>query len=394
MDYRKVIELQVVTMNFKINLFLFLVVFSFPLIGYAQEPNVEIEYLFKIGEGLEFGDPGYPLSPRSVTSDLEGNIFVSDYRKKTVDMYSKEGDYLKSFGRGGRGPGEFNRLSAIATDSKGRLLVLDRMSFKLARFNTDDGDVEEHFFEDMNEINMMTLVPLEGERFAGIYVELARLSEAPDTLKAIRVYEFGEGEKQSSHYEIYKHLFDKSKPFEEYIGGGLGHSLTSLGDQKVAVSHRTYKGKISIVNLTNNEVLDTQSPQVQEPYYLIFENESLEELTEKGISGLASRSGRGKSYRYQTLYYSHLLEGSGKYLFHIYSENEPEGLFLSKYLEIFSEKGEFKYVTSISDSFPEKEGLRQGFLHIDENLRLFVRNYYEDRDPEVHVYQLILNGIN
>jgi hypothetical protein len=254
--------------------------------------------------------------------------------------------------------------------------------------------VEEHLFKDMNEINMMTLVPLEGDRFAGVYVELGRLSAASDTLKAIRVYEFGDGQKKSSHYEIFKHLFDKTIPLEEKSGGSLGHKLTSLGNDKLAVGHRIYKGKISIINLSEDEVIDTQNPEVQAPYYLNFDDREYGELREKEVAGLGSNSGQNGNFRYQTLYYSHLLQGSDSYLFHIYDENEPRGPFLSKQLEIFSEDGKLKHMTSISDTFPEKKGLRQGFLHIDESLRLYVINYYDAQDPELHVYQLELNGIN
>lgn len=370
-----------------------LIIFGYFSFVQAQDVSIDIEYLYHLGDNLEFGDSGFLLNPNAVTTDKKGNIFIADHSTRSVKMYSKFGDYIQEFGRRGRGPGEFNRLSDIAIDEKGRLLVLDRMSFKVARFNVYDRAVEEHFFKDMNEINMMTLVSLDDDRFAGIYLELGGLQEAPIDLKAIRVYKFGDGEKTSSHYKIFQHLFDKSKPIEERLGGGIGHKLTLLSDNKVAVGHVLYKGRLSIVNLTNNEVIDTKNPNIASPNYLIFKNKTREELTEKGVSNWMTTSGRSGIFRFQIFNYSQLLQGSNNLLFHIFDKNEPNGPMVSRHLEVYSQDGELIHVKTISNSFRVKESIRQRFLHIDNDLRLFVRNSYKNSDPEIHVYQLKLNGL-
>lgn len=366
----------------------------FSSISSAQEGGLTVDKLFTIAEGLEVDEPGFLVSPRSVVTDKKGNIFISDYAVGNVKMYSREGEYIQSFGRGGRGPGEFSEVSEIALDSEGRLLVLDRMSFKVARFNVEDGSVEEHYFEDMREINMMTLVSLPDDRLAGVYMELGGIENAPDDTKAIRVYKFGEGEKESSHYEIFAHQFDKGKPIEERMAGGIGHQLTSLGSNVLAIGHEVYMGKISIVDLKNEKVISAENPEISDPFYIVFENISREELRE--ISGAVSSSGRAGNFRYQILYYSHLLEGNNKLLFHIFDKNEPNGKNFSTNLEVFNKEGELKYYKPFPKNFLNEKNLGRLFLHIDENGRLFVLKFYENRDSQITVYQLNLDelGLN
>ena len=51
--------------------------------------------------------------------------------------FSKDGKFIKTWGKKGLGPGEFNLPHSLAFDSKGRLFVADRENNRLQIFDQD-----------------------------------------------------------------------------------------------------------------------------------------------------------------------------------------------------------------------------------------------------------------
>ena len=65
-----------------------------------------------------------------------GDIFVSDgYGNAAVHKFAPDGRHLKSWGRPGCGPGEFNLPHNICCDGLGRLYVADRENHRVQIFN-------------------------------------------------------------------------------------------------------------------------------------------------------------------------------------------------------------------------------------------------------------------
>jgi hypothetical protein len=80
--------------------------------------------------------------PTDVTWDTEGNIFISDgYINSRVAKFDKNGDWVKSFGEPGRGPGQLNTPHSIAADNKGNIYVADRGNRRIQVF-TPDGQLQ------------------------------------------------------------------------------------------------------------------------------------------------------------------------------------------------------------------------------------------------------------
>jgi sugar lactone lactonase YvrE len=85
-----------------------------------------------------------PLPPevgrfRQVTDvawDPQGNTFISDgYINSRVAKVDKLGNWLKSFGEPGSGPGQLNTPHSIAADAKGNLYVADRGNRRIQVFD-------------------------------------------------------------------------------------------------------------------------------------------------------------------------------------------------------------------------------------------------------------------
>jgi hypothetical protein len=81
---------------------------------------------------------GYFNQPTDVAWDAGGNAYISDgYVNSRVAKVDANGDWVKSWGTRGTGPGEFNTPHSIAVDRTGRVFVADRGN---ARIQVFDGD--------------------------------------------------------------------------------------------------------------------------------------------------------------------------------------------------------------------------------------------------------------
>ena len=86
---------------------------------------------------MTLGTPGKPgvgnnsfNAPADVVVADNGDIFVADGHgdntNNRIVKFSKDGTFIKSWGKTGYGPGEFRTLHAIAMDAEGRIYVGDR----------------------------------------------------------------------------------------------------------------------------------------------------------------------------------------------------------------------------------------------------------------------------
>jgi len=77
--------------------------------------------------------------PSDVTTAPNGDIFVADGHggnsNARIVKFSKDGKFIKSWGKRGTGPGELDTPHAIAMDSKGRLYVGDRNNNRIQIFD-------------------------------------------------------------------------------------------------------------------------------------------------------------------------------------------------------------------------------------------------------------------
>ena len=76
--------------------------------------------------------------PTDVAWDSEGNIYITDgYINSRVAKYDKNGDWVKSWGTKGNGPGQFNLPHAIAIDRNNNIYVGDRSNRRVQVFDTE-----------------------------------------------------------------------------------------------------------------------------------------------------------------------------------------------------------------------------------------------------------------
>jgi hypothetical protein len=87
-------------------------------------------------KGESGNDSEHFNQPTDVAVTPEGEVFVSDgYGNNRVAHWDKNGKFVKSWGKLGAGPGDFNVPHAIAIDSSGRLYVADRNNARVQVFD-------------------------------------------------------------------------------------------------------------------------------------------------------------------------------------------------------------------------------------------------------------------
>jgi sugar lactone lactonase YvrE len=93
-------------------------------------------------KGVSSEEPGAFVAPTDLTIASNGDIFISDGHANSglnhrVVKYSKDGKFIKAWGKRGSGPGEFNGPHDIAMDSTGRIFVADRGNSRVQIFDRD-----------------------------------------------------------------------------------------------------------------------------------------------------------------------------------------------------------------------------------------------------------------
>lgn len=103
---------------------------------YPPPAEITLEEQFYIagGEGEDGAEP-LIASVDYVASGPDGDIYIYDGNSHRVLKYGPEGQFLLAFGRQGAGPGEFDQVTRLYADSRGRLVVADRGNGRISVFD-------------------------------------------------------------------------------------------------------------------------------------------------------------------------------------------------------------------------------------------------------------------
>ena len=105
--------------------------------------------LLTIGVAGVAGNPPQALTePTSIVTAANGDIFIAEGHSGQypgagpdsvgrISKFTKEGKFIKSFGRWGTAPGEFKTPHDLAMDSRGQIYVADRGNMRIQIFDQD-----------------------------------------------------------------------------------------------------------------------------------------------------------------------------------------------------------------------------------------------------------------
>lgn len=113
---------------------------GFQVVKFSADGKV----LLTLGKaGVQGEGPDVFGSPTDVAVAPNGDIFVSDGHSgcncpnNRIVKFDRNGKFIKTWGKTGKGPGEFDGPHALAFDSRGRLIVGDRTNNRVQVFDQD-----------------------------------------------------------------------------------------------------------------------------------------------------------------------------------------------------------------------------------------------------------------
>lgn len=92
--------------------------------------------------------PGAEGEPFNLPTDFalgpDGEMFISDgYGNARIHKYSPDGELIKSWGKPGTGPGEFDLPHCVRVDPRNRVMIADRENNRIQFFTLDGEYIEE-----------------------------------------------------------------------------------------------------------------------------------------------------------------------------------------------------------------------------------------------------------
>lgn len=112
---------------------------------------VRLEEQWRIGEdddanAVVFGQVG------SLAVDSDGRVYVVDAQARQINVFSADGDFLRTLGRQGEGPGEFREPRGLVLMPDGAIGVVREEPPAILRFRASDGSFlgDFYFTEDFN----------------------------------------------------------------------------------------------------------------------------------------------------------------------------------------------------------------------------------------------------
>ncbi|MCZ6635428.1 MAG: peptidyl-alpha-hydroxyglycine alpha-amidating lyase family protein [bacterium] len=101
--------------------------------------STEGELLMTVGTPNQEGAEGEPFRlPTDVAFDSQGFMYISDgYGNARMHKYAPDGEWIKSWGQPGTGPGEFDLVHSVRVDKDDRLWVCDRSNNRVQFFDTE-----------------------------------------------------------------------------------------------------------------------------------------------------------------------------------------------------------------------------------------------------------------
>ena len=96
--------------------------------------------------GTEGEAPGQLCRPWGVCCSPEGHILVANRSNNRIEIYNKDGSYIRNFGTSGKLNGQFDRPSSVCVDKTNRIIVADKDNHRIQIF-TIEGDYLMQFGE-------------------------------------------------------------------------------------------------------------------------------------------------------------------------------------------------------------------------------------------------------
>mgnify|MGYP001063656489 CR=1 FL=1 len=104
--------------------------------GFPKEGTIRYVMEEELSIGVQEGDEEYMLNqPQDVKVSEDGTIYVLDWGDVCITVFDENGAYLRTIGRKGQGPGEFDTPGFFDLSSDGRIFFMDTRNRRVVTFD-------------------------------------------------------------------------------------------------------------------------------------------------------------------------------------------------------------------------------------------------------------------
>ena len=106
--------------------------------GFPKEGTIRYIMEEELSIGVMEGDEEYMLNmPQEIKIDKDGNMYVLDWGDTCINVYDEKGIYLRTIGRKGQGPGEFDTPAYYDISPDGRVFIMDTRNRRVVIFGVE-----------------------------------------------------------------------------------------------------------------------------------------------------------------------------------------------------------------------------------------------------------------
>lgn len=129
--------------------------------------------------GLEDQPAEHQLGdPIAVRTDSLNNIYIADRASKIIKVFDSEGNYLRSLGGRGRGPGEFQDMEFMELTPEGHLVLMERGNLLYTIISTQ-GESIQSFPYNMSEQFYPSSIAFVNDQLLALFLDHNPYSEIP-----------------------------------------------------------------------------------------------------------------------------------------------------------------------------------------------------------------------
>jgi len=119
-------------------------------------PDQSLEY--------QFGEPV------AVRTDQEGLIYVADRGSMEVKVFDSDGQYIKSIGGRGRGPGEIHEIELMEMTPEDNIVILDRVNLRFMTIDRDGEQVDMYPYNLENQFYPQSVAWLDNDEIMALFL--------------------------------------------------------------------------------------------------------------------------------------------------------------------------------------------------------------------------------
>jgi hypothetical protein len=181
-----------------------------------NDPNAKLDLkkLFTISSEAQADTNAYMKRPITITADAGNNIYILDILTMSVKKFDPAGNFVKSIGRMGQGPGELFYPSIMFFD-KDTLNIMSAGSRKLSKFDSDGNFYYDKMLMEQAQLQN-TKISRDGEKIASYIAKQISKGEGqmPDIDFSLSVINRGDLTEKSS-------LSSKTIAIQDLMGGKI-----------------------------------------------------------------------------------------------------------------------------------------------------------------------------